>query len=463
MKTKSILINLILILIILSSVKAYGQKESDLISKRISDNIIIVQKENGTDNQLAINTDKGIVIFGTHWGPEIEQEYRTIVESEFGNNNFNYVVNPKSRIISCGGNVLYKDALIIADEEVYNEMIANKSKLNDVIQKEINTFNIKAESSRNILKEGNLSIEDLSGHSNWMNYCQRIADDLKAAYELVLPTVIFENNLTMNLGNMVLHLENFAGAELIINVPKEKFLMFNGMFDPLHIIMPPRGKELEIDKWISILERYLSECSDYEQVVLGYKGIWPLKKIEDRKNFIIHLWSEINKATDEGLDFNQVKERLSIDSEFSYIKNWDLYKETGDSWVKDDFDKVLFAFWVQLHPVISTHIDNFINSNGPEKGMEELKDILKNRRKDYYISQSALNTLGYRLLNKEMNDAAIEVFKINVELYPLSADVYDSLGEAYMKNGQKDLAIESYRKSLELKPENASAKEMLIK
>ena len=60
-----------------------------------------------------------------------------------------------------------------------------------------------------------------------------------------------------------------------------------------------------------------------------------------------------------------------------------------------------------------------------------------------------------------MYDAAIEIFKINVDLYPGSAGVYDSLGEAYMKNGQKDLAANNYEKSLQLNPQNNNAVNML--
>jgi hypothetical protein len=333
-----------------------SQTKDSLVAKTISENIILVQTKSGYDTQLAINTDKGIVVFGTHWGPGIEQEYRTVIEEHFGNSNFNYVVNLNSRIISCGGNALYNDAVIVAEEEIYNEMVINKANLNDKIQREVNLFNEKAERSRNILKEGNLSNEDQSLHSNWMNYCQRIADDLNAGYELEMPSFVFENSFTMNLGNMILHLENFAGAGTIINIPEEKFLMFSDFFDPYHIILVPRGKKLEIDQWISILEKYLKECSDYNQVVLGYQGIWALKEIEDRKNFIIHLWSAIKRATDDGMDFELVKEKLSIDTEFGYIKDWNVYKEHGDKWVKDDFNKILYAFWIQLHPVINTNV-----------------------------------------------------------------------------------------------------------
>ena len=58
-------------------------------------------------------------------------------------------------------------------------------------------------------------------------------------------------------------------------------------------------------------------------------------------------------------------------------------------------------------------------------------------------------------------DEALEVFKMNVELYPCSANVYDSLGEAYMNIGDTANAIKNYKRSLELNPENTNAVEML--
>jgi len=74
-----------------------------------------------------------------------------------------------------------------------------------------------------------------------------------------------------------------------------------------------------------------------------------------------------------------------------------------------------------------------------------------------------LNSGGYRLLNQNKTDEAIEVFKLNVKLYPKSSNVYDSLGESYMKNGDKELAIQNYQRSLELDPKNENAKNMLNK
>jgi cytochrome c-type biogenesis protein CcmH/NrfG len=60
-----------------------------------------------------------------------------------------------------------------------------------------------------------------------------------------------------------------------------------------------------------------------------------------------------------------------------------------------------------------------------------------------------------------MNEAAIEMHKLNTQAYPDEANPYDSLGDAYEANGQMDLAIEAYEKALERDPEMSSAIEAL--
>jgi hypothetical protein len=75
----------------------------------------------------------------------------------------------------------------------------------------------------------------------------------------------------------------------------------------------------------------------------------------------------------------------------------------------------------------------------------------------YDFAETELNTLGYRLIQMKRVTDAIEIFKLNVEVFPQAANAYDSLGEAYMIHGDKDLAITNYKKSLELNPDNSNA------
>lgn len=75
----------------------------------------------------------------------------------------------------------------------------------------------------------------------------------------------------------------------------------------------------------------------------------------------------------------------------------------------------------------------------------------------YDFSEGELNVLGYQLVGLKRAKDAIEIFKLNVEMFPGSANPYDSLGEAYLEDGQKDLALVNYKKAAELDPTNANA------
>jgi tetratricopeptide (TPR) repeat protein len=93
-------------------------------------------------------------------------------------------------------------------------------------------------------------------------------------------------------------------------------------------------------------------------------------------------------------------------------------------------------------------------------GLEKIRKLQKSGS-DLYFDEPSFNAMGYYLMNRDKLSDAIEVFKLNVEMFPKSFNVYDSLGEAYMKAGNKKLAVKNYKKSLELNPQNKNAKEML--
>jgi tetratricopeptide (TPR) repeat protein len=77
--------------------------------------------------------------------------------------------------------------------------------------------------------------------------------------------------------------------------------------------------------------------------------------------------------------------------------------------------------------------------------------------------ESGLNNNGYKLMEASRLSEALEVFKLNVRLYPDSWNAYDSLGEAYAAAGNKELAIANYEKSVQLNPKNESGKAALQK
>lgn len=89
------------------------------------------------------------------------------------------------------------------------------------------------------------------------------------------------------------------------------------------------------------------------------------------------------------------------------------------------------------------------------------QELKKNYPAEPFAQEAELNTLGYNLMFDDRIELAIDVFRINVALYPTSSNVYDSLGEAYLKNGNKRLAGQNYQKSLQLDGTNKNALKVL--
>jgi pimeloyl-ACP methyl ester carboxylesterase len=115
-----------------------------------------------------------------------------------------------------------------------------------------------------------------------------------------------------------------------------------------------------------------------------------------------------------------------------------------------------------VFPSVSRRLEKTLESKGAAAAVAEYRELRKTYPAEYF-HENLLNSLGYLLLRSKDVKGAIQLFKLNVEMYPKASNPHDSLGEAYMADGQRELAIRSYRRSLALDPENTNAAEMLKK
>ncbi|NOK21482.1 serine hydrolase [Corallococcus carmarthensis] len=97
------------------------------------------------------------------------------------------------------------------------------------------------------------------------------------------------------------------------------------------------------------------------------------------------------------------------------------------------------------------------------KTVARYRELKATKPDAYDFSDDQLNTLGYRLLRTNRAADAVEIFKLNVEMFPKVGNGYDSLGEAYLAVGDKEQARVNYRKAVELDPANANAAAALQK
>ncbi len=95
-----------------------------------------------------------------------------------------------------------------------------------------------------------------------------------------------------------------------------------------------------------------------------------------------------------------------------------------------------------------------------EDGVGVLRQNFDSLATKYNITNAGpLNNMGYTLMNQERYDDALEVFRINIELFPHVANGYDSIAECYMNRGENDMAIKFYKKAYEMMPTDTTVTE----
>lgn len=98
-----------------------------------------------------------------------------------------------------------------------------------------------------------------------------------------------------------------------------------------------------------------------------------------------------------------------------------------------------------------------------DKALQGYLAIKKKDSLDPTIREWTINRLGYNRIRDNKFEEAVEIFKINVALYPHKSNPYDSLGEGYWLLKDTTNAIASFKKALSINPENRSARRFLKK
>ncbi len=107
--------------------------------------------------------------------------------------------------------------------------------------------------------------------------------------------------------------------------------------------------------------------------------------------------------------------------------------------------------------------NEYLKDNEYEKALEAYLQIQKTDSLDNSIDENSFNAKGYKELRHKNYVYALNIFKINTELYPKSANVYDSYADANKQFGDTLTAIKYYKKSLEIDSGNRRAKRFIKK
>ena len=460
MKFRRIIFVFFMLTLLSSRAVLWAEEEFPIDFERYSERVLIVKcGKMYTDQVIAIATQKGIVMIDTGKSPTLTAEYRKIIEREFGRDDFSYVINTHFHFDHTDGNQVFAEAEIIAHESSPERMRQfDRERQNFVAGRKL-----QIEQLKNQLKALDPNSEDAQRLRDILSTLPIMLKDLTDSYILTLPTITFSDRMTLGLGDITLKMIHFGegrhtGDDIVIHCPEEKLLFTGDLFfrGSLFIAFSP---EFDAPRWIEVTNDLLEDEKEIEWVYDTHNGRMPVKFISLWRDYLVEVWDGLNKAKKEGLSFEEIQDRFSYDKKFTYLEQSGLDKEL----LRREHQQNLRFTWMRVleQQSAATLLEQIIAESGIKSALEKYKEIRSKKEQKYYFDETEFNRLGYRLLGGKRISEAIEVFKLNIEMYPDSWNVYDSLGEAYMENGQNDLAIEYYQKSLKLNPQNTNAVNML--
>lgn len=161
---------------------------------------------------------------------------------------------------------------------------------------------------------------------------------------------------------------------------------------------------------------------------------------------------ELLKINDSAFYMKELNEKMLFVSKPKM--HIELAEKTEHKGIKYNFKKMEFDEKIASEYFIDKEFD---------KALVAFKKIQQEDSLDPAIRERSINRLGYDFIRKDDFNSAIEIFKINAELYPRSSNVFNSLGEAYYLKKDTINALLNFKKSLAINPENRSSKQFMKK
>jgi tetratricopeptide (TPR) repeat protein len=271
-----------------------------------------------------------------------------------------------------------------------------------------------------------------------------------------MPTILIDDELTLRFNGEEIRIMPAPGhtsSDMIVHfvdsgVVHMGDLLFSESFP---VLFPAWGGDA--DHFLETLKRLIEQLPADVKLIAGHGCDCGLEDLKIYYQMAADTIGLIRQGIAKGKTVDElVKEDI--------LKDWEnLNSDTisGEDWIAQVYESLSGG----AKPSISKPLTQTIMEEGIQAAIEQYHKLKKTQPDDYNFNEYELNMLGYQLLWRDMNEASIEMHKLNVQAYPDEANPYDSLADAYEASGEVELAIEAYEKALERDPELTSALEGL--
>ena len=292
----------------------HGAGAQDFEVQHVSDRICIAGGGGFGEHQVVIQSDKGLVSLDSFWSEITARAFKEKIVKALERDDFAYTINMTDRLDMFGGNAAYSETMIIGHRHFLEKYQHHEDEVQAEIERLIEMWRWKEEVSRERLETLEEGSEDATNEERWTNTCGRRAKELEKGFSLVLPAITFTDRLTLDLGDLTLELiwfgkaGHYNGISVAVLPEESTAIIPSFLMHPGHLAPHPHSvyAELDVPRWIAVLEELLEEEDAVERVICGIGDVWSRERALTRLEYIRRLWNSVSSAEAAGKTLREI-------------------------------------------------------------------------------------------------------------------------------------------------------------
>jgi glyoxylase-like metal-dependent hydrolase (beta-lactamase superfamily II) len=325
-----------------------ADSELPLHQKRLSEKVLIVWTGDHmqTIATVALATEKGIVVIETSLIRSYDARIRQVIEKEFGRNDFKYLINTHYHHDHTCGNQIYSDATIVGHNNIPAGM--KEELTGDGLVKLVDKF-------KGMLKDREEAIQHAKPDSKDYHFtrefivCLKLAiEELQNGFIPTYPSVMFEKNLTLDMGDMTVELYSLGGmhtdSDIVIFVPEEGLVAIGDVAPDQ--MLPYIRKDLKSDFSMTLENwgRIVNSTSEIKYVNMAHSDMFlSVETFKEQYRYLRTLWDGLQEMYQQGLTIEDAKTKYTIEEDFPYFKDRIVQTRRGNI-----HENNIEAIWTQI-------------------------------------------------------------------------------------------------------------------
>lgn len=318
----------ITVLVMLFVLPMLLQAEPDLTihKKKLSDKVLIVWTGDymQTIATVALAAKNGIVVIETSLIRSHDARIRQVIEKEFGRNDFKYLINTHFHHDHTCGNQVYADATIVGHKNIPAGM--KQELTGDGLVKLIDKFEGMLVGQEKARAESDPNSDMYKFHSEFIICLKLAIQELASGFIPHYPSVLFEKNLTLDMGDMTIKLYSFGGthtdSDIVICVPEEGLVAVGDVAPDKW--MPYFRKDLKSDFAVTLEHwgRIVNAEWEIKYVNMAHSDMFlSVDTFKEQYRYLHTLWQGLTDMASQKMSIDDAKKKYILEEAFPYF--WD--------------------------------------------------------------------------------------------------------------------------------------------